>query len=146
MITNPEKGDVSFAVGEKTFTLRYNHLALVKLETTLNRGLVQVIGEISSPEKMRLATMIALLWAGLQKHHPGMSQEDAAEILDELGGIGPVMPHIDEAFGKAFAATSGTKGTNPPQQTTNGSGMISSSNMSVSDMIPNVSGQSLRKN
>jgi hypothetical protein len=144
---NPHKGDVSFEVNGKTYTLRYSHLALVKLENVLNKGLAQILSELSKPGDMRLGTVLALLWAGLQKHHPGLSEEDASEILDDVeGGIATVMVSIDSAFSKAFGTSPGTKGTNPPQKEVNGSGMTSSSSLSATAMIQKPFGISPHEN
>ncbi len=141
---NPHKGDVSLQVGDKTYTLRYSHLALVRLENVLNKSLMQIMGDLGKPEVMRLGTIVALLWAGLQKHHPGMTEEQAAEILDEIdGGVATAMVSIDAAFSKAFGAASGTKGTNPPLQASgNGSGTISLSSTFPTDSIPTTFGTS----
>jgi len=132
MTTNPKRGDVSFEAGGKTYTLRYNHRALVKLETALGKGLMQVIAEMGKPDTMRLGTTVALLWAGLQQHHPEMTQDQAIDILDEIdGGVPTVIAVIDQAFGKAFESTLGTKGTNPRQgKETNGTGTLQSSSSS----------------
>ncbi len=143
---NPHK-DVSFEAAGKTYTLRYSHLALVKLENKLNKGLVQILGDMSKPQNLRLGTIVALLWAGLQKHHPEVSEDAAADLLDDIeGGTQGAMTMIDAAFSKAFSATPGTKGTNPQQRADNGSGMTSLSSSLATDMIPNISGTSHQKN
>jgi len=136
MTTNPHKGDVSFEVEGKTYTLRYNHRALVKMETALNKGLMQVMTEMSKPETLRLGTTAVLLWAGLQKHHPQITQDQAIDMLDEIdGGVPAIIAFIDQAFGKAFETTLGTKGTNPPQEKAgNGTGTKLSSTMSPTDI------------
>jgi Phage tail tube protein, GTA-gp10 len=135
--TNPHKGDVSFTIEGKEYTLRYSHLALANLEKDLDKGLIQIIDELSNSETMRIGTMIALLRAGLQKYHPDMTREDAAGLLDDIdGGTSAMMTHINKAFDKAFGPTLGTKGTNPIQA--NGIGTQSSSTMSAtaSPQIP----------
>jgi Phage tail tube protein, GTA-gp10 len=136
---NPHKGDTELIVGSKQYMLRYSHSALVKLEKQLDKGLVQVLQEMSAPEQMRIGTIVAMLWAGLQKHQPTMSMDDAADLLDDIeGGTATVIATIDEAFRRAFNAP-GTKGTNPPQ-TGNGVGMQSSSTTFPADIIPKNSG------
>jgi len=143
---NPQKGDVSFQVGDKTYMLRYSHLALIQLENKLDKSLMTVIAEMSDVEKLRIGTVVAILWAGLQKHHPKMSYDDAAALLDEVeGGASAVIEVIGESFQRAFNA-SGTKGTNPPQREANGTGTGSGSTILRSDMIPNISGRSPPEN
>ena len=144
-MTNPHKGDVSFDVAGKSYTLRYSHSALVKLENILGKGLMKVMVEITRPEEMRVGTVAALLWAGLQKHHPTMSLDQVIDLLDEIepitvetedgpqlrGGAAAAMVPVEEAFAKAFNAP-GTKGTNPQPSAGNGTGIVSSSTMPVS--------------
>ena len=139
--TNPHKGDVTFSVAGKDYTLRYSHLALANLESDLDKGLIQIIDELSNSQTMRIGTMIALLRAGLQKYHPDVTREEAAELLDEIdGGTSAMMIHINKAFDKAFGPTLGTKGTNPIQA--NGTGTQSSSITSAMDSHQTPSGTS----
>jgi len=139
---NPHKGDVPLPVGGQQFTLRYSHLALVKLENLLDRSVLEVLEELqSAKESIRIGTVVALLWAGLQRHHPKVSYEDAADLLDDMdGGTIKAMEYIGVALEKAFAAP-GTKGTNPPLNGSGGIGTNSSSSLSVTDTLPTVSGK-----
>ena len=143
---NQQKGDVEFSVAGKTYTLRYSHLALVKLEKQLDQGLMKVMKDMSNPEQMRIGTVVALLWSGLQKHHPDMAFDDVADLLDDMeGGTSGAIGIIDQAFGKAFNAP-GTKGTNPPQREANGTGMQSSSSTFPSATDQMISGRLPREN
>lgn len=123
-MNNPHKGDTSFEVAGNTYTLRYSHLALIRLENKLDRGLMKVIEEMSDIDKVRIGTVVAILWAGLQKHHPDLTYDDAASLLDDLeGGLSAAIEIIGNSFQKAFNAPgAGTKGTNPPQKDNNGIG------------------------
>lgn len=142
MMINPHKGDVSFDVAGKSYMLRYSHSALIALENKLDKSLMSVIAEMSDADKLRIGTVVAILWAGLQKHHPKMTYDDAAALLDDVdGGVSTMIEVIGNSFQKAFNAP-GTKGTNPPQKETNGTGTISSLDMSPLDMIPRNSGTS----
>lgn len=140
---NPHKGDVPLNVAGKQYTLRYSHKALVLLEDKLDRGLVQIMRDVESwkihPENMRLGTIAALLWAGLQSHHPSMTLDETIDMLDDFeGGTVAVIELIGEGFQRGFSAP-GTKGTNPPKRA-NGDGTISSSSSPASDTTQNVSG------
>ena len=144
---NPHKGDLSFLSGGKSYTLRYSHLALVKLEQCLDKSLVKIMKEIDgwqkNPEDMRLGTVVSMLWAGLQKHHPEMTPDDAAEIIDGMDkGVAGAVEILGQAFQKAFNAP-GSTATNPPPREVNGSGTKSSSNSSPSDIPTMSSGTSL---
>lgn len=127
-MANPHKGDVTLSVGDRAYTMCYSHLALVKLENLLDKDVMQIMGDLQqSRENIRVGTVVALLWAGLQKHHPEISYEDAAGLLDDIdGGVGTAMETIGRSFEKAFSAP-GTKGTNPQMNGMAGTGMHSTS-------------------
>lgn len=135
-MANPHKGDVPLEVGSKTYTLCYSHLALVKLENLLDKNVVQIMGELQAArDNIRIGTVVALLWAGLQKHHPDVSYDDAAGLLDDMdGGAAAAMETIGRSFEKAFAAP-GTKGTHPPMNGAGGIGTDYSSTSSAT-VIP----------
>jgi len=142
---NPHRGDVSFEVAGKTYTMRLSHAALIKVEEALNKNLSQVMTEMSSPDTMRLGTVVVLVWAGLQKHHPTLTQEDVANLFDEMpGGVQGMVIILDKAFSKAFETTLGTKGTDPTQKP--GIGINSSSSMSPLDTAMAPSGISPQRN
>ncbi len=147
---NPQKGDVPFEAGGRKYTLCYSHRALVLLEEQLDKGLVKIIKEVdgwrTNPDDIRLGTVCSMLWAGLQKHQPDMTIDDATAILDDLdGGVATAIDLLGEGFQKAFNA-SGTKGTNPPKRAENGTGMSSSSSMPVSDIGQMTSGTLRQEN
>lgn len=145
MMANPHKGDVPFLVGDKTYTLRYSHLALVKLEEQTNKPVVEVMRELENAKdgNIRIKTIVSIIWAGLQKHHPKMTFEDAADLLDEVeGGTAAAVQAIGTAFEKAFAAP-GTKGTHPPGTNGLGTGTDFSSSTSPTAINQTLSGTSL---
>ncbi len=142
---NQYKGDTPLEVGGKTYTLRYSHSALVKLEKQMNQSIMQIMNDLGKTDEMRIGTLVTLLWAGLQKHHPTLSIDDACELLDEHGDDGAVVEIIGDAFQKAFNAP-GTKGTNPQPRDQNGTGTLSSSSTPASTMIPTLSGISRPEN
>jgi hypothetical protein len=144
-MVNAHKGDVALEVGGKTYTLRYSHSALIKLEKQLDQSIMRIMQDIGKADEMRIGTLVAILWAGLQKHHPDLSVDEACELLDEKGDDASVIDVIGDAFQKAFNAP-GTKGTNPQQKDVNGTGMNSSSNTSASVTILTPSGTSRPEN
>lgn len=142
-MSNPHKGDFPFEVNGKVYTLRFSHAALVKLEDKLNDGLMSIMKEMMDPAKMRIGRIVAILWAGLQKHHPQMTIDNCADLLDEIdGGASKAVEYIDRAFAKAFNINAETKGTNPPQREANGTGTPSSSSTSALGTSPTPSGKS----
>lgn len=105
-MANPYRGETSFDVGGKTYTLQFNSNACAELEDLLARGIVSIVQEIMSwstePERISLKLFRALLWAGLRKHHRGMTVEMAGDLLDEAGGMLALMPPVSEAFSKTW--------------------------------------------
>lgn len=107
---NPETGDVSFAARGKTFTLRYTTAAFIALEVYLDRGVVDILDELSqwsppfdpetrkplpeTPEALRARIkglragfMRAVFWAGFHDLHRDVTIDDAGEIMTEIGGM-----------------------------------------------------------
>ncbi len=141
-MTNPHKGDVPFDVGGQTYTLRYSHNALAALERSQGKGLPKILNELTDTETMTLGKVISFLWAGLQKHHPGITEEQVGDLLDDLdGGIKTAIEIVEDALVKAFSAP-GTKGTNPPARPTNGTGTASTSSTPATATSPTASGTS----
>lgn len=106
-------GEVPLVVGGKTFTLLFKSYAIAQIETALDMSMYQLAVELEDPTKRRLNTLGVALWAGLQQHHPELTQRDAFDILDTGG-----MQVVGTALGTAmqFAFPDGKSGTeNPPK-------------------------------
>jgi hypothetical protein len=139
MMTNPHKGEAEIEISGKVYTLRFGHGAVVSLENRLGKGFVKIMQEMDTPDQMRVGNIVALLWAGLQKHHPNVTMDQCCDLLDEFdGGAMAAYAIVGAAFAKAFDAP-GTKGTNPPQAG-NGTGTIYSSSTPATVMTPKPSG------
>lgn len=104
-MANKVIGEVSFKLGDKDYTMCFNNDALVQLEDQLDRGIVAITTEMQKwskePERVRLKWIRAMLWAGLRKHHPNMTIEQAGELIDNSNG-GDMMSVITDAMQKAF--------------------------------------------
>lgn len=141
-MANPHVGELSFDAGGKTYTLHYRHGALVELEEILDQGIVGIMNEVQGwkdhPDRMRLKTVRAILWAGLLDHHPQFREkgsnpdlheglESVGDLMVEIeGGVGAVMAMTGEAMARAFRVSDETKGANPrKRQRANGIGKSS---------------------
>lgn len=116
---NSFKGEVSFEVDGKTYTLRYSTDALVQLEDKLDRGIVDISAEMmtwgKTPSKMRLGLIRAVLWAGLQDHHPDIDIKAAGELITKAGGLAAIANLVGEGMALAFPSPE-TKDARPPRE------------------------------
>lgn len=114
-MANSIKGEVEIEVPEgPTFTIAFSWEALSQAEDKRGKGFTEIVEELDAG---RLGSLIALLWAGLRKHHPSISFEEAGNIAlacdsDELKA------KIVEAITKAFPRKKegGAAGARPPQE------------------------------
>jgi hypothetical protein len=139
---NPKTGEYTFDAEGKSYILHYSNETLIGLEEDLDRGIIKILREIDSwkdPDNIRLGLVRAILWAGLHKHHPELTKQDASELIGKAGGVASVIKFIGEAFQRAFNSP-GTKGTRPQRKSGTGTNSLLSS--SVSDMTSPNSGAS----
>lgn len=92
---------VSFVIGEAqdTLWLEFDIDAVVQLEDLLDQDVLLIAARLGNSK--RLGFLRALLWAGLQKHHPAFDLVAAGELLRQRGGF-VIADKIVEAFRKAF--------------------------------------------
>lgn len=145
-MANAKKGEMTLQVDGENYILEFSHGSLILLEEKLDKGIMRIMKEMESwsksPEDLRLGTIRALLWAGLHKHQPNMTMDDAAELIGRFdGGLIKVVETVAEAFSRAFSAPE-TKATHPTQKASNGTGTPSGSSTSVTDTSQNLSGPS----
>jgi hypothetical protein len=138
MGNNPHRGELALEAGGRQLTLQYTQNSLVELEGVLGMGIVKIINEMQAwtqdSERIRLSWVRALFWAGLIRHHPSITLEEAGELITEAGGLSAVLTVTGEAMQRAFNDDSApdvvaeTKGPRPPR---NGTGADSSPTMSA---------------
>lgn len=132
-MANAHKGEVSFQCDGKNYTLRFSANALCELEDALDLGISAVAQLLSDPEKLRFKTVRAVFWAGLLDRQPGMTLQQAGELVTTLT-LPIVLEKIGEAFTAAFPAPEASVPTRPqkpePDMTPApaGTGTISSEN------------------
>lgn len=129
-MSNPIKGETSFTVEGKTYTLKYSADAFVELEEKLDRGIVDVLAEMASwkddPRRIRFGLARSVLWAGLQESQPerlpdgsanpvGVDLKLAGDLILMIGGIENAFGLITSAIAVAFPQAE-TKGARPPNR------------------------------
>lgn len=93
-MANPKRSEVAFQVGDVEYTLKFSTNAICELEDRLDKGLNTIVANME-----RLTTVRAMLWAGLQAKHNGVTLQKAGEIIDQCG-----MAAATEAIGRALNA------------------------------------------
>lgn len=128
-MANPNKGEVAFDAGGKSYTLHFSTNAICELEDKLDRSFIAISSELakaaSAPEKIRLTTLRAIFWAGLQDHHPDIDLKAAGKLVVAAGGMAGVMKLISEGFERAFPdpETKDARPTNGVTAETGGNGI-----------------------
>lgn len=114
---NPHRGEVSLVAGDVVYTLRVSTNAIAIAEQVLGCG-ADEITEGLRPGAFRLGTLRALLFAALQGKHPGVSLDDAGDIIDAVG-VGAVLDKVNETIRLSFPEA---KPGNPPRASRGGTG------------------------
>src|SRR5690606_6428981 len=103
--------NVPLIAGDKQWTLHFGNKARQLAERELKRPITTIGEQVGATE------MTVLLWAALQKHHPGLTIDDVDDIIDAAG-----LDVVAEALGKAAEASlpkavadSGESEQNPPK-------------------------------
>lgn len=149
-MTNPHRGQATFTVDGKTYTMRGSIDAICALESISGKGMIAIIRELSDPELMSLSLTRQVLWAMLQEHHPEMTLQDAGELIPAAGGLKAITKSIEEALVRMSPDIAKEAGVDPHPQTAgqaqNGTGPHSSRSGAASEEIPTTSGGELRAN
>lgn len=87
----PARIDIPFTVEEagdapETYTLRFSVIAIAALQDHYGLDSLEAAGrKLSELSTASITDLQAIVWAGLQTHHRGLTKERALEILDTLG-------------------------------------------------------------
>ncbi len=114
-MSNPHKGELSFATGGKTFTFVFSINAVCALEDELGMGVNAIAAMLSDPKQMRLGLMRSLFRCGLSDNHPDVDDAEAGRLMSALGAA-DAMRLVGDAFRLAFPAEE--HDSVPPQQPT----------------------------
>lgn len=106
-MANPLRGSVPLQVGERAYTLSFSVNALCELEAELGAPIAQIAERLNDDKNISMATVRAVVWAGLQDHHYEVGLKDAGLIVTEAG-IAPCMEAVGKAFALAFPEAKGT--------------------------------------
>lgn len=115
-VANPQRGQLGFEVAGERFTFAFSTNALCAVEDTFGltdiTGLEAVLG--GSPS---LRTIRTLFRIGLTDCHPDMTDVEAGQIMDNVGGLEPSIELIFRAVEQAFPEAAKVGAGNPRQTT-----------------------------
>lgn len=106
-MANPQRGEVAIEVDGKAYTLKLGHNALATAEKLLGMGFQRVVTALNDPEQQSIHMLMVIVWAGLQRHHAGITLDDVGDMFDEAGDAymgARVTEALQLTFGKAEAA------------------------------------------
>ena len=84
-MTNKIKGEVALTHEGRNYTMRLDMNALADFEGATGKNALEVL----SSDKVGVQDMRALMHAGLQAHHEGLTLREAGEILQSnMGALG----------------------------------------------------------
>ena len=83
-MSNPHRGEASFEVEGKAYRVRFSWNAAAEYEDAAGRHLSDALFDIAR-ERLSARSLRAMLWAGLQEHHPEVTLKEAGSLIDKLG-------------------------------------------------------------
>ena len=81
---NPLKGEVELELGGKTYTTRLTIDALVRIETALDKGIIEIVNDLSNA-KTRINWLMVVLLHALRGGGNDFKDNDVKEILTKEG-------------------------------------------------------------
>lgn len=95
-MANPHRGEVTFEVDGKSYTLMLNTNAICELEAEMNKGIDEIAMSMT-----RLSTLRGMLWAALRAHHPEVTLPEAGAMIDKVRRTS-AMKAVNDALAAAF--------------------------------------------
>ena len=83
-MANALRGEASFEAGGRTYHLKYDWNAAAEFEEAAGRPLSDALLDVAR-EKLSAKSLRAMLWAGLQEHHPEVTLKEAGRLIDRIG-------------------------------------------------------------
>lgn len=118
-------GAVSFKVGETDYSLLFGWQELAKVEKSLGMKLFAFANYFDDEANMSAGSLIKIFHIALSRHHPDLTEEQAADIM--TASHGEFLPKLAEAVEQAFPKPAGGNGDARPTLATSASEKPSSS-------------------
>lgn len=106
-MANRERWEVDLQMGDETYTicLDLNAMALVEDHFSTPQKEVQFHEAFAKLEKGGVRYIRAVIWAGLQKYHKGLSIEAVGDLIQKSGGLYGFGEKLKAAVAEAGLAT-----------------------------------------
>lgn len=98
-MVNPNRGDVEILLDGRPHTLRYTLNALAELAERLE---IERLSDFENLGELGVGELRFLLWLGLKKHHPELSEAQVGDMDMDLAEVGT---KIGEAFSASLAGS-----------------------------------------
>lgn len=125
MAANPQKGEIEFVIGGKTYTFLLGTFGLARLERACGGKPWPKIFADANGEGWGVHMMLACFHAGLMLHHPELSERDASILLDELG-MAEFMKRLGDTWTLQFGVADETARPMKAAPAISGNGTMSS--------------------
>ncbi len=90
-MTNPHRGNTPVEVGGEKYTLCFDLNACAMVMERLGLESFEDLAEKAVSDKIGLREVVYMLWAGLQRNHPEMTEQDVGALEWDLQEVGPVL-------------------------------------------------------
>jgi hypothetical protein len=105
--------DFQLAAGGKSYQLRFAIKAFARLEDYFKvAGMDAVAKRLGDVSQFSAKDIGALLWAGLARHHPEVTEEQALDLADDIG-VAELMETFSGAIGAALSEPKGGEPAGP---------------------------------
>ncbi len=111
-MANSHKGEVAVKTADASYILHFSTNAICELEDVLEKPVIQIVAEFENEENVGMKIVRYLVWAGLTTKNPGMTVEEAGDILDEVG-YALMMDKVGLAMRRFFPDPEGDETKNP---------------------------------
>lgn len=96
-MANEERGEVDFAVGERSYTLVLSMNAIAEMEARTKKTYGQLVASMSA---LDITALRDIFWMTLKKHHAKTFDTAAkvGDLIDEAGGPNAAVRALDRLF------------------------------------------------
>ena len=96
-MANATRGEFDLVVNERTYTLTFKTEAVEALQKHFNPpdGVADLEVVLLRVMQGSVEHIVAFLWSCLQKYHPEVTLKATYALIDDAGGLGEVMEHVN---------------------------------------------------